>query len=461
MNIEKHTIDFIPEEERHGNVRSLFTIWFSANMQITTLVTGALAIEFGLTLFWGIIAVVVGNLLGAIFMASHSVQGPELGIPQMIQSRAQFGVVGAVLPLCLVILMYIGFFASSGVLGAQAISSAFSIPVNGGIVLLSIIALVITLFGYDLIHKMEKYFAVIFAVVFVFVTVEALRLPMPAHIWSPGHFKAGTFLLMVSIAATWQLTYAPYVADYSRYLPSNTPSSKTFAYTYAGTVIGTIWMMTLGVILSALIPKFLSNSSLGLAKLIGLHFSVIMYLVIVLGVLAVNVLNLYGAFMSITTTLEAFTKLKATVKVRFWMVLATVIIGTTLSIWGNGNFLNNFENFILLLSYFMVPWTAINLIDYYLLRQGEYNVWDVFDSNGQYGKFNWTAISAYLISVIFEIPFVNSTMYVGPISKALDGTDIAWIAGLIVPLILYYYPMKKRVKVTLPTQEIEGKTGAR
>jgi nucleobase:cation symporter-1, NCS1 family len=108
----------------------------------------------------------------------------------------------------------------------------------------------------------------------------------------------------------------------------------------------------------------------------------------------------------------------------------------------------------------MVPWTAINLIDYYLLRQGEYNVWDVFDSNGQYGKFNWTAISAYLISVIFEIPFVNSTMYVGPISKALDGTDIAWIAGLIVPLILYYYyyPMKKRVKVTLPTQEIEGKT---
>ncbi|MED3562852.1 cytosine permease [Bacillus xiapuensis] len=456
MNIEKRTIEFIPEEERHGSVRNLFTIWFSANMQVTTLVTGALAIEFGLSIFWGLIAVIIGNLLGAIFMASHSVQGPKLGIPQMIQSRAQFGVVGAVIPLFVVILMYIGFFASSGVLGAQAISSAFSIPINWGIIFVSIIALVITLIGYDLIHKLEKYFAIIFAIVFIFVTIEAFQLKMPSHIWAPGHFSAGSFLLMVSIAATWQLTYAPYVADYSRYLPSNTPSSKTFGYTYAGTVIGTVWMMSLGVILTALIPKFLNNSSLGLAKLVGPQLAVIMYLVIVLGVFAVNVLNLYGAFMSITTTLEAFTKLKATTNVRFWLVFATAFIGAILAIWGNGNFLTNFENFILLLSYFMVPWTAINLIDYYLLRRGEYNVWDVFDVNGQYGKFNWVAIIAYLISFILEVPFVNTSMYVGPVSKALDGTDIAWIVGLAVPLVLYYFPMRKKINLSASNRGISN-----
>jgi nucleobase:cation symporter-1, NCS1 family len=224
VNIEKRSI---PEEERHGSVRNLFTIWFSANMQITTLVTGALAVEFGLTPFWSIIAIV-----------------------------------------------------------------------------------------------------------FLFVTVEVFRLPLPLHMWAPGHFEAGPFLLTVSIAATWQLTYAPYVADYSRYLPSNTPSSQTFAYTYAGTVIGTVWMMTLGVILTAAIPKFLDNSSAGLAKLVGPQFSIIMLIVIVLGVLAVNVLNLYGAFMSITTTLEAFTKLRATAKARIWLVLSTAIIGTALAVSG-------------------------------------------------------------------------------------------------------------------------------
>lgn len=156
--------------------------------------------------------------------------------------------------------------------------------------------------------------------------------------------------------------------------------------------------------------------------------------------------------MSFTTTLEAFTKLKGTTKTRFWLVLLTTVIGTVLAIWGNGNFLNNFENFILLLSYFMVPWTAINLIDYYLLRRGEYNVWDVFDVNGQYGKINWIAIITYLVSFILEIPFVNTTMYVGPISKALDGTDIAWIMGLAVPLLLYYFPMRKKMNLIVNSQ---------
>ncbi|MFD0826496.1 purine-cytosine permease family protein [Neobacillus sp. M.A.Huq-85] len=452
--IEKRTIEYIPEEERHGSVRNLFSIWFSSNMQITTLVTGALAIEFGLNLFWSIVAIVLGNLVGAVFMASHSAQGPKLGVPQMIQSRAQFGVIGAVLPLIIVTLMYIGFFAGSSVLGAQALSSAFSLPINGGIILLGVITCFITILGYDLIHRLERYFAILFAIVFLFVTFEIFRLPLPAGSWDPSHFDLGPFLLTISIVATWQLTYAPYVADYSRYLPSNTPASKTFGYSYAGTVVGTVWMMSLGVFLTAAIPKFLDNASAGLVKLVGPQFGIFMYFVIILGVIGVNVLNLYGAFMSVTTTLEAFTKLKGTTRARFWLVFSTAIVGTVLSVWGHGNFLENFENLILLLSYFMVPWTAINLVDYYMLRHGEYNVEAIFDVNGEYGKFNWIAIGSYLVAVVLEIPFVNTTMYVGPIAKALDGTDLAWMVGLVVPTILYYYPMKK--KISLPSEGLQN-----
>ena len=454
MQIEQRSIEFIPESERHGSVRSLFSLWFSANSHMTTVVTGALAIQLGLNLWQGIIAILLGNAIGGIFMALQSAQGPKLGIPQMIQSRAQFGVIGAVLPLIIVTLMYIGFFAGSSVLGAQALSSAFSLPINGGIILLSIVTCVITILGYDIIHKLERYFAILFAIVFLFVTFEIFRLPLPASSWDPSHFDLGPFLLTISLVATWQLTYAPYVADYSRYLPSDTPSSKTFGYSYAGTVIGTVWMMSLGVFLTAAIPKFLNNASAGLVKLVGPQFGIIMYLVIILGVIGVNVLNLYGAFMSVTTTLEVFTKLKGTTKARFWLVFSTAIVGTFLAVWGHGNFLENFENLILLLSYFMVPWTAINLVDYYLLRHGEYNVEAIFDINGEYGKFNWIAIIAYLIAVVLEIPFVNTTMYVGPIAKALDGTDLAWMVGLVVPSILYYYPMKR--KISLPVKVLQN-----
>ncbi len=133
-------------------------------MQITPLVTGALAIEFDLNVVWSIIAIVLGNLVGAIFMAYHSAQGPKLGIPQMIQSRAQFGVLGAIFPLVIVVLMYIGFFASSRVLGAQALSNVTHGNMNVSILILSIVTLIVTIFGYDVIHALERYLSIVFAI---------------------------------------------------------------------------------------------------------------------------------------------------------------------------------------------------------------------------------------------------------------------------------------------------------
>ncbi|GAO23899.1 putative inner membrane protein [Alicycliphilus sp. B1] len=106
--IERRTIDMVPEDERHGSPSSQFTLWFGANMQITAVVDGALAVVFGAEAMAAIVGLLIGNILGGIVMALHSAQGPRLGLPQMISSRVQFGVKGAALPLLLVILMYPG-----------------------------------------------------------------------------------------------------------------------------------------------------------------------------------------------------------------------------------------------------------------------------------------------------------------------------------------------------------------
>lgn len=98
LKVERRTIEYIPNEERHGKAKDLFPVWFGANMHITTLVTGTIPVAMGLNLFWSVAAIICGTLIGAIFMASHSAQGPQLGIPQMIQSRAQFGVIGRFFP---------------------------------------------------------------------------------------------------------------------------------------------------------------------------------------------------------------------------------------------------------------------------------------------------------------------------------------------------------------------------
>ncbi|WP_066073576.1 purine-cytosine permease family protein [Neobacillus soli] len=450
MKIETRSIEFIPENERHGKPQGLFSVWFAANMHITTLVTGALCVTLGLNLFWSVLAIIVGNLVGAIFMASHSAQGPKLGIPQMIQSRAQFGVIGAVIPLLLVVFMYLGFFASSGLLGAQVFSSGTHINLTWSIIILNILTFIVTMIGHDLIHKMQKYLTWVFLISFAILTIIVLQLPLPAGSWSTENFNFGTFMLGVSIVATWQISYAPYVADYSRYLPKDTSYSRTFWYTYAGSILGAGWMMLLGVFLTTAIPHFLDQAGANLAGYFG-GFSFIMIIVIIFGQLSINVFNLYGAFMSTITTVEPFSKLKITPKARAFFVFGIATVGTVLAILGQGNFLSNFINFILFISYFLIPWTAINLVDFYMLRHGEYSIKDIFDLNGKYGKVNKITAISFLASIVAEVPFMNTSIYVGPAAKAMGGADLAWIWGIVVPAVLYYVMMKKKLKAPNPS----------
>lgn len=443
MNVEKRSIDFIPENERHGKPGSLFYIWFGANMNITTIASGVLPVVIGLNLFWSAMAITLGSLIGALFMASHSAQGPKLGIPQMIQSRAQFGVIGAVLPLLFVMLIYLGFFVSNTLLAAQAIESVSPLGGDGNIYLIGALCFVVALYGYRLIHRLQKVLSILSILVFLVATALALGLPIPAGQWSPAGFSLPKFLVAVSIAVTWQLSYAPYVADYSRYLPSGTAMSRVFWFSYAGTVAGGAWMMILGAMLSVAIGGFSDNVGSHLAQLFG-PGAVLLFIFIVYGQVAINVFNLYGAFMSTVTVIEPFARLRVTPAVRGLFMLLISIIATALCTISQEDFIAFFLNFIFFMSYFLIPWTAINLVDYYCLRKGDYCVPDIFDMDGRYGRVNLVACGSFVLAILLEVPFMNTTLYVGPIANALDGIDLAWVVGLLAPAITYYGLMRRK-----------------
>src|SRR3984957_7158301 len=149
---ERRTIDYIPDAERHGRLISQFTLWLAANLQITAIVTGALAVVLGGDVFWSLIALLAGQLAGGAVMALHGAQGPQLGLPQMISSRVQFGVYGAIIPLVAVCLMYVGFSASGTVLAGQAVGQLLGVEDGVGIAVFGCLIVVVTLFGYRLIH---------------------------------------------------------------------------------------------------------------------------------------------------------------------------------------------------------------------------------------------------------------------------------------------------------------------
>jgi NCS1 family nucleobase:cation symporter-1 len=442
--VERHTIDHIPAAQRHGSAISLFTIWFGANMHLTTMVTGALGIILGLSLPWAFVALLLGNLFGAVFMALHSAQGPKLGIPQMIQSRAQFGFHGASLPLILVVLMYIGFYASGVVLGGEALAAWWGVGFVPAAIILSVAATILTICGYWAIHRLERVFSVIALFGFLYLSGRLLAAHDVGAAWRSGPpFSFGPFLLVMSIAATWQITYAPYVADYSRYLPESTPVRATFWWTYAGTALASVWMMWLGSVAAAVArDAFDQGSSAFIVDLAPPGFQWVVSIVIVLGIVAADVLNLYSVFMSIITTLTAIRPFKVGATARTVLISASSAIGAGVGILGQGNFVTNLEDFILFLAYFLIPWTAINLADFYLVRKERYVLDAIFDPNGIYGRVNWRTMAAYLVAVAAEIPFMSTTFYTGALVPALGGADIAWIVGLVIAAALYVVLMR-------------------
>src|SRR6476469_8915156 len=151
--VEVRSIDYVPLSERHGKLWHLGPLWFMGNAQIATLAVGVVGVEAGGNLFWSLVAILAGVLTGTFFMAFHSAQGPQLGLPQMIQSRPQFGYIGALLVWLFAYVQYAGFNVLNTILDGEAMSTPAHGPVKLWVVILTVVALVVALIGYDLIHK--------------------------------------------------------------------------------------------------------------------------------------------------------------------------------------------------------------------------------------------------------------------------------------------------------------------
>src|SRR5450432_4689426 len=123
--VEVRSIDYVPLSERHGKLWHLGPLWFMSNAQIATLAVGLVSITTGGNVIWSLLAILGGTLFGTFFMAFHSAQGPQLGLPQMIQSRPQFGYVGALLVWGVALVAYIGFNAFNQILAAQTVLSLY------------------------------------------------------------------------------------------------------------------------------------------------------------------------------------------------------------------------------------------------------------------------------------------------------------------------------------------------
>ena len=299
--LETRSIDYVPVAERHGKVWHLGPLWFAGNAQLATVVIGAAGVASGLSFSWSLVAIFLGAVIGTLFMAFHSAQGPKLGLPQMIQSRPQFGYYGALLPVVVAVLLFIGFNVFNTQLAETTAAQTLNVNPTTGAIIMAVLSYAFAIFGYRLIHMFCQWASVLFIVVYVLFGIGlAVAVHLPAGFYSFGTFKGTPFLLEMGVILSYQLTWAPYVSEYSRYLPRSSTTAATFWWTYIGSGIGILWLAGLGAYLAAAYPKIVSPvTAIHVAGNSWFHgWGYIVLLCSYPGLIAVIGLNMYSGGLS-------------------------------------------------------------------------------------------------------------------------------------------------------------------
>jgi NCS1 nucleoside transporter family len=439
--IETRSIDYVPLAERHGKVWHLWPVWFSGDAHLATVATGVVGIALGGNLLWMAIAVVLGGAFGTFFMAFHSTQGPQLGLPQMIQSRPQFGYVGALLVWGVALIAYIGFNAFNQILAAQTMHDLYGTDPPATMLVFALLAVSLAVIGYDLIHLAQRYIAyVLIGALLVFTAAVLLRAHLPAAQLEWRDFRAVPFLAQLFAAASYQIAWSIYVSDYSRYLPRDVGVSASFWWTFLGAFVGGAWTMLVGTVAAALFPALEVATALrAAADQVIPGFGKPLLLCSLLGLLTITSLNCYGASLTLLSVADSLKPSRPTVAKRVVTLLIATATASAIALASSENFIEKFGEFLAVLLYLFTPWTAINLVDFYVVRKGRYSVREIFNPHGMYGRWSWRGLIAYFAGFAAMIPFFSTDHFKGPVARALGGADVAMLVGLPVAAFVYLW----------------------
>ncbi|MGP0022537.1 MAG: purine-cytosine permease family protein [Streptosporangiaceae bacterium] len=432
--VENRHIDHIPAGARHGTPWQQFCFWFGGNVNVFNVVLGGVAVSIGLTFWWALIAITAGTLIGALLIALHATQGPRLGVPQSIQSRGQFGFYGAAFMFPAVLLLNVGFIAAELVIQAQAMTGVITgLTIPQWILLLAVPSVVIGIFGYRWIHRVMQATAAGVGISLVIMLVQGLRSgSLPAREMTLARPSVGLFLAGVALLVIDMLSFGPFVSDYTRYLPARTSGRRLFWAIYAGNVLATVISCAIGAYLAALLPTLGPVAAIG--KISGAWALIIMALSLV----NANTFNAYTGSFQVLAFASRWRRFKSeSVTVRLIPYLCVMAVGVVIACLGYRSFVTNLSSFLDVLLVIFIPWSAVNLADYFLVRHGTYDVASFFTADGQYGRFAWRGLVAYAIGLAAEWPFVSQPDYTGPLVKPLGGADISWLVGWFTAATVY------------------------
>ncbi|HEY8738208.1 MAG TPA: cytosine permease, partial [Candidatus Dormibacteraeota bacterium] len=445
--IEPGGVEYIPERERHGRPIQLFWTWMSPNMEFATVFVGVLPIAFFGGGFWPTaFGVILGTLLGSITHGVLSAMGPRFGVPQMVESRAAFGYFGSFLPALLNwVTASFGWFLVNSISGSFALVTLTQILNNNkpvlsiqiAFVIVVIVQVIVAFIGHNFIHQFERvifpYLAIVFGLATIIVLAKA-NMGLGFNGKAPVAFggPSGAFILAVFIAYGYAIGWNPFASDYSRYLPTNSDPWRVGLAAGLGVFISCAVLEVAGAA-AATISKLGPNPTALFTDPLPFILQVAVLLGITLGAVAANVLNIYSGAMSFLTLgiKLAIEKRRALSALVFGAI--ALVVGLLFQTYVSPG--STYENFLLLIAYWITPYLAVVITDFFLHR-GQYAE-AIFYSRAYR---NWKGFIAMLAGIIATVPFWNQAPPV-PLGWVAanhpEFGDLSFFAGGIVATVVY------------------------
>ncbi len=439
--IETHGIERVsPKTRSHVRIFDNFTMWLSANLVISTVGVGAIAIPFLHLGFWDSLAIIViFNALGVLPVAFFSTLGPRLGLRQMTISRFSFGWVGGIVMALFNVAACIGWSAVNVIIGGQLVAalSGGVIPSWGGILIIAALTTLVSIYGYKYVHRYERYAWIPMAILFAIMFIAAI--PHFRAVVTPALNLAEIASLITFGGAVYGFAtgWSSYAADYNVNQPEDTPVSRVFWLTFLGVFIPCVLLETLGVGLTTVASWAGAFAGGDVGSLLSAAVSplgsagIVVLVLIALSVIANNVPNDYSLGLSVQVFGRPFQRVNRAV----WTLIGAVIY-ILIAIPAARNFALTLQSFLFIIAYWLGPWAIILILEHFVFRRGTYNVED-WNTRSKL-PLGWAALVSMAIGLIGVYLGASQELFTGPLAKSLGGMDIGFELGIVFAAIAYF-----------------------
>jgi len=429
--VEPGGAEFIPLDERHGRPLSLFWTWTSPNLEFATVFVVVLAIAaFGQTFWQATLAIVLGTALGSLSHGLLGTRGPFFGVPQMIQSRIPFGFRGNILPAGLnAVTAGIGWFAVNSVSGTLALNALTSLPKGVCLVIVVLAQIVIAYLGHNFLHAFERIVFPLLAVAFVLGLIYVASKAHPSA--ATGGQGIGGFLLTLGATFGYAAGWNPYASDYTRYFKPDVDKRATAVWAALGVFVSCVVLEIGGALAFTAVPgdAWFSNGTSQFTSLMPTPVADLVLLAIAIGAISANAINIYSGTMSF---LALGFRLSLTLR-RAIVAIVFGAIGFVLA-WTSLDDQSKYENFLLVIAYWIGPWLGVVFADWYLRRQHRV---DGFLFDNAHNPFaGW--VSMLVAGTVSILLFANQLKFQGYLVRDHPALgDIAFEVGFVLAAALY------------------------